>query len=140
MFADLTCGALSELESGRSWSSQEIAMHVAAGAARLRAHGLQRGDRLFILYGNKLEFFVDLLAAWNVGASVVPVDNRLTRFEVDNLARMVTPKIALTDGTVPTALGDALVALESSCSTPATWRRTGNIGTVGQRILRCAAR
>ena len=29
---------------------------------RLRAHGLQRGDRVFILYGNNLEFFVDLLA------------------------------------------------------------------------------
>jgi acyl-CoA synthetase (AMP-forming)/AMP-acid ligase II len=111
MFADLTCGALSELESGRSWSSQEIVMRVAASAARLRAHGLQRGDRLFILYGNNLEFFVDLLAAWNVGASVVPVDNRLTPFEVENLARTVTPKIALTDATVPIALGDALVAL-----------------------------
>ena len=50
MFADLTCGALSELESGRSWSSREIAMRVAAGAAGLRAHGLQRGDRLFIFW------------------------------------------------------------------------------------------
>ena len=111
MFADLTCGALRELESGRTWNSQEIAMRVAAGAARLRARGLQRGDRLFVLYGNNLEFFVDLLAAWNVGASVVPVDNRLTRFEVENLARTVTPKFALTDATVPMALGDALVAL-----------------------------
>ena len=111
MFADLTCGALSELESGRSWSSQEIAMRLAASAARLRVHGLQRGDRVFILYGNNLEFFVDLLAAWNVGASVVPLDNRLTPFEVENLARSVTPKIALIDATVPMALGDALAAL-----------------------------
>jgi len=30
MFADLKCGALSELESGRSWSSQEIAARLAS--------------------------------------------------------------------------------------------------------------
>ncbi len=111
MFAELHCGALSELESGRRWTSQEIAARVASRTAQLRAHGLTRGDRLFILYGNNLEFFVDLLAVWHAGASVVPVDNRLTPYELENLARQVTPKIALTDATVPTALGDLLASL-----------------------------
>lgn len=111
MFADLKCGALSELESGRSWSSQEIAARVASRTAQLRTCGLQRGDRLFILYGNNREFFVDLLAAWNTGASVVPVDNRLTPFELQNIARTVTPRLALTDNTVPPLLGDTLTSL-----------------------------
>ena len=111
MFADLKCGALTELETGRSWSSQEIAERVVRRTAHLRTCGLQRGDRLFILYGNNLEFFVDLLATWNVGASVVPADNRLTPFELENLARTVNPKIALTDSTVPPALGDTLAKL-----------------------------
>ena len=111
MFADLKCGALTELESGRSWSSHEIAARVAGRAADLRNHGLRRGDRVFILYGNNREFFVDLLAAWNTGASVVPVDNRLTPFEVENLARTVQPKIALIDPMVPPGLGDALALL-----------------------------
>lgn len=111
MFADLKCGALCELESGRSWSSQEIAARVASRAARLRSRGLQRGDRLFILYGNNSEFFVDLLAAWTTGASVVPVDSRLTPFELQNLARTVTPRLALTDATVPPLLGEAIASL-----------------------------
>lgn len=111
MFADLKCGSLTELESARSWSSQEIAQRVALRQAGLRAQGLRRGDRLLILYGNNREFFVDLLAAWNAGAGVVPVDSRLTPFELENLARAVKPKIALTDATVPSALPKALAAL-----------------------------
>ncbi len=111
MFADLHFGALRELETGRGWTGAEIAARVVSRTDRLRVHGLRRGDRLFILYGNNLEFFVDLLAAWNVGASVVPVDNRLTPFELANMARQVTPKIALADKTVPPALADALVGL-----------------------------
>ena len=111
MFADLQCGALSELESGRRWSGPEVAVRVARRAEQLRAEGLRRGDRLFILYGNNLEFFVDLLAAWHAGASVVPVDNRLTPFELENFARQVTPKIALIDATVPAALSDQLIML-----------------------------
>lgn len=111
MFAELQCGALSELESGRRWSGPEVAVRVASRAEQLRSEGLRRGDRLFILYGNNLEFFVDLLAAWNAGASVVPVDNRLTPFELENFARQVTPKMALVDATVPAALGDQLASL-----------------------------
>src|SRR4051794_32554437 len=118
MFADLKCGALTELESGRSWSSQEIAVRVTSRAAQMHNHGLRRGDRLFILYGNNLDFFVDLLAAWNTGASVVPVDDRLTAFEVDNLTRTVNPKIALIDARVPPGLRDALAVLGVRFLTP----------------------
>ncbi|HUR71754.1 MAG TPA: class I adenylate-forming enzyme family protein [Candidatus Limnocylindrales bacterium] len=138
MFADLKCGTLAELESGRSWSSQEVAVRVASRADVMRSHGLGRGDRLFILYGNKLEFFVDLLAAWHAGAGVVPVDNRLTPFEVENLARAVTPKIALVDATVPSGLGDALAAMGVKVLSSA--EPTETIPAVLAHSLGCAAR
>jgi acyl-CoA synthetase (AMP-forming)/AMP-acid ligase II len=139
MFADLKCGALSELESGRSWSSQEIAARVASRTAQLHSSGLQRGDRLLILYGNNREFFVDLLAAWNTGASVVPVDNRLTPFELQNLARTVTPRLALTDPTVPTLLGNALASLGVKLLT-AGQLTLDKIPSVPSISLACAAR
>ena len=139
MFADLKCGALTELESGRSWSSQEIAERVASRTAHLRTCGLQRGDRLFILYGNNLEFFVDLLAAWNAGASVVPADNRLTPFELENLARTVNPKIALIDPTVPPGLGDALASLGVKLLTSGELT-IDKISSVRASSLACAAR
>jgi len=139
MFADLKCGALTELESGLSWSSQVIAEQVAGRTAHLRSLGLQRGDRLFILYGNNLEFFVNLLAAWNAGASVVPADSRLTPFELKNLARTVNPKIALIDPTVPPALGDALASLGVKLLTSGE-STIDKISSVRAGSLACAAR
>jgi acyl-CoA synthetase (AMP-forming)/AMP-acid ligase II len=110
MFVDLKIGRLTELLSGRSWSHQELWARLGARHAQYRAQGMQRGDRVFILYGNNLEFFVDLLAAWQVGASVVPVDGRLTLFEVENLARTVMPRFALVDSNVPSTIVTALSA------------------------------
>ena len=139
MFADLKCGALTELESGRSWSSQEIAVRITSRAAQMHNHGLRRGDRVFILYGNNLDFFVDLLAAWNAGASVVPVDNRLTAFEVDNLARTVNPKIALIDASIPPGLRDALAVLGVQFLAPSE-TTLDSVPSASAGSLACAAR
>jgi acyl-CoA synthetase (AMP-forming)/AMP-acid ligase II len=100
MFVDAKIGDLTELASGRSWCSAELSVRLRARCVAFRDQGMQAGDRVFVLYGNNLEFFVDLLALWYVGACVVPVDGRLTPFEVDNLARAVTPRFALIEGTV----------------------------------------
>jgi len=101
MFVDLNIGDLTELASGRSWTGTELSARLIARCAAYRDQGMQRGDRVFVLHGNNLEFFVDLLALWYVGASVVPVDGRLTLFEIENLARTVTPRFAVVDATVP---------------------------------------
>lgn len=138
MFADLKCGALSELESGRSWTSQEIAERVAVQTDQLRAHGLERGDRLFMLFGNNREFFIGLLAAWTRGASVVPVDQRLTPFELENLARTVRPKIALTDAAVPAPLNDLLVSLGVKLVSSAELE-SGRVSPAQSTSLVCAA-
>jgi acyl-CoA synthetase (AMP-forming)/AMP-acid ligase II len=110
MFVDAKIGDLTELASGRSWTGIELAARLSARCVAYRDQGMQPGDRVFILYGNKLEFFVDLLALWYVGASVVPVDGRLTPFEVDNMVRTVTPRFALIDGTVPSNIVAVLSA------------------------------
>ncbi len=110
MFVEAKIGDLTELTSGRSWSSAELTACLRARCVAFRDQGMQAGDRVFILYGNKLEFFVDLLALWSVGACVVPVDGRLTPFEIDNLARAVTPRFALIDGTVSSSIVSVLSA------------------------------
>jgi acyl-CoA synthetase (AMP-forming)/AMP-acid ligase II len=110
MFVEAKIGDLTELASGRSWSSAELAARLSARCVAFRDQGMQAGDRVFILYGNKLEFFVDLLALWYVGACVVPVDGRLTPFEIDNLAQAVTPRFALIDGTVLSSIVAVLSA------------------------------
>jgi acyl-CoA synthetase (AMP-forming)/AMP-acid ligase II len=111
MFFDLNIGNLAEPVSGRSWSRQEIHGQVARRVARFQRHGLARGDRVFLPFGNSLEFFAELLAIWKLGACAVPIDARLTPFEIKTLVAAALPKLAvidhLTEAMVTQALAEA---------------------------------
>lgn len=84
-------GRLTEPLSGRSWSPDEILARVGGRVTFYESIGLGRGDRVFLHYGNSLEFFVDLLAIWHLGGCAIPIDARLTPFEVLTLARSAQP-------------------------------------------------
>ena len=58
-------GALDEPLTGRRWEPPEILERVSARAAFYRARGLGPRDRVFLHFGNNLEFFVELLAIWS---------------------------------------------------------------------------
>jgi oxalate---CoA ligase len=62
------------------------------------SQGIGPADRVFVHFGNTLEFFVDLLALWRLGACVVPIDPRLTPFEVDTMAQAAGPRCSLWQG------------------------------------------
>jgi len=121
MFFDLTPGRLTEPLSGRAWTSGEIVARVFARMQRLQSEGLGHGDRVFVLYGNKLEFFVDVLAAWHSGASLVPIDGRLTAFEIENLARAVMPRLLLVDSPAGAASLSGLAALDVKVIDTTAW-------------------
>ena len=92
MFLDLKVGGLSEPLTGRRWDQAAVLQQVLRRVAWYQKHGLQRGDRVFAHHGNTLEFFADLLAVWGLGACLVPIDGRLTAFEVETLARAARPR------------------------------------------------
>lgn len=121
MFVDLNFGNLAEPVSGRRWDRQEIGRQVALRIARFQAHGLGRNDRVFLPFGNRLEFFAELLAVWRLGACAVPIDARLTPFEVRTLVAAATPRLAVvddaTDKDVIQALGAAGVGVVDTTDT-----------------------
>jgi acyl-CoA synthetase (AMP-forming)/AMP-acid ligase II len=100
MALDLRFGALIEPLTGSRWDRRAIIARLAARIGYLRNQDMALGDRVFIHYGNSLGFFVDLLAAWWLGACVVPIDARLTTFEVEVLARAARPRFSLIDEAV----------------------------------------
>ena len=79
---------------------------------------MSRNDRIFVHHGNKLEFFADLLAAWSLGACVIPIDSRLTQFEVETLAAATTPRFSLWHGgideSIASTFADDVNVLETS--------------------------
>jgi oxalate---CoA ligase len=97
MFLDLQIGRLVEPLAGRSWSPAQVRGEVARRVASYRARGLARGDRVLIRFGNRLEFFAELLALWELGACAVPVDGRLTDFEIANLVRAARPRFVVVE-------------------------------------------
>lgn len=102
MVLDLEPGELCEPLTDRRWQRADVAREVAARARRYARLGLRPGERVFLHFGNRLEFFAELLALWRLGACAVPLDARLTAFETETLARAAGPRFAVVDeGTEP---------------------------------------
>ena len=108
MLLELTVGNLIEPFSGRRWDRSEILRQVARRVARFQKRGLAPEDRVFVAFGNRLEFFAELLAIWRLGGCAIPIDARLTAFEVENLARAANPRLAVVDERTPGSVGDGL--------------------------------
>ncbi|MGH7415876.1 MAG: AMP-binding protein, partial [Candidatus Rokuibacteriota bacterium] len=92
-----TVGQLAEPLTGRHWDAPTVTREVSARAARYQRRGLHPGDRVFLHFGNRLEFFAELLAVWRLGAVAVPVDGGLTRVELERLTETVAPRFSVVD-------------------------------------------
>lgn len=95
-------------EHDTSWA--ELDRRTDALAAGLRAEGVGQGDRIAMLAGNRLEWCEVTIAAWKVGAVIVPINTRFTAPEVayvasDSGARLLFADRALWDST--TQVGQA---------------------------------
>lgn len=121
MMSTLQIGPLSEPLTGRSWSPDEIRARVAARRSAYLQGGLKAQDRVFLHCGNTLEFFVELLAIWSLRGCAVPVDVRLTAFELGTLAESASPVLSVWSSAPPddavaaiTAGGARVVALDEA--------------------------
>jgi oxalate---CoA ligase len=106
-----TPGSLTEAGTGTHWDPDEVQQAVAQRVARFRLHGVGRGDRVFLLFGNSNAFFAELLALWRVGACAVPIDARLSVFELGNLATAAQPRLVVVDHQTDPASVQALQSL-----------------------------
>jgi acyl-CoA synthetase (AMP-forming)/AMP-acid ligase II len=119
MFFDLCPGNIAEPLSGRAWDRRTIMEQVWARVERYRSQGMTAGDRVFLLHGNTIEFFADLCAVWSLGGCAIPIDSRLTQYEVETLTRTAAPRFALAQETLNGGIVSGLLArnvevLESS--------------------------
>jgi acyl-CoA synthetase (AMP-forming)/AMP-acid ligase II len=130
MFFDLEIGNLAEPVGGRAWQRHEILEQVMRRVSRFQRLGLSRGDRVFLPFGNKLEFFAELLAIWKLGACAVPIDARLTAFEIKNLVEAALPRLAVidqkTEPLIIQALAEAGVAAIDTLDIDAEGSADGN--------------
>ncbi len=100
-------GPLTEPLTGRHWDPAEIKRQVGLRIAAYQRLGLERGDRVLIQFGNRLEFFAELLAIWSLGACAIPVDSRLTAFELGKLMAASRARFSVVDDETSSAAPDA---------------------------------
>jgi acyl-CoA synthetase (AMP-forming)/AMP-acid ligase II len=112
MLLDLRVGALREPLSGRYLDPAGCHRQIIARAVFLQRAGLRRHDRVFLHYGNNIEFFVDLYATWLLGGCPVPLDPRLTAFEIETLAVAARPRFSVWDTDPSEGIVTRLRALE----------------------------
>jgi acyl-CoA synthetase (AMP-forming)/AMP-acid ligase II len=101
---------LTEPLTGRHWDERDTQERIQRRVALYLERGMSHGDRVFLHYGNCLEFFADLLAIWWLGGCAVPVDGRLTPFEVDTLVRAAGPRFSVWDRPPEAAMAAVLAA------------------------------
>lgn len=100
-------GSIIEPVSGRRWDRAEVQHQVRLRVRSYRSLGFTQGDRVLVHFGNRLEFFAELLAIWQLGGCAIPVDSRLTPYEVVTLANAAAATFSvIDDDTDPSTLAD----------------------------------
>jgi long-chain acyl-CoA synthetase len=97
MAFDGQIGTLIDPIADRQWDRKEIRRQVAKRVGGYLARGFAPGDRVVIHFGNRLEFFAELLAIWHLGGCAIPTDSRLTAFEVGKLLRAADARYSVID-------------------------------------------
>ncbi|HWH77903.1 MAG TPA: AMP-binding protein, partial [Candidatus Binatus sp.] len=139
MFFETQPGRLIDPVGARTWSGREIIGRVHGRVRHFQHEGLRKGERVFVHYSNKLEFFLDLLALWHCGASLVPIDSRLTVFEIENLARAVKPRLLLVDSAADASLLSGIPGLDLTVVNTANWDAADAILSGSLSNFRCQA-
>jgi long-chain acyl-CoA synthetase len=92
----------------RTYSYTEIANLAWAFAARLRAHGIRKGDAVVVWSENRAEWLVALWGAILEGAVLVPIDYRTSPEYLERVAEKVGARVVLVGHEVDrAALGDS---------------------------------
>ena len=95
--AQVHAGAASVITEAHTVTHADMHKAVQRQAAALSALGVERGDRVVLLVGNRAEVLVLLGAAAWLGAMLVPLNLRLSPGELAQQARDATPKLVVVD-------------------------------------------
>ncbi|HEY3688592.1 MAG TPA: AMP-binding protein [Streptosporangiaceae bacterium] len=100
--------AMSDPETGRSWTYAELGAEVDRLAAGLAAYGVRPGDTVVYQLFNSPEFALLYLAAQACGAVGAPVNFRLAPGETAYILDDSAPKVFVYDASLAGHAGDAL--------------------------------
>jgi acyl-coenzyme A synthetase/AMP-(fatty) acid ligase len=79
----------------RDWYFGELVAKSAGLSGAFAARGVQRGDVVMTLVGNRVEWVLSLLACWRMGAVALPCSTMLRRHDLEQRVAAANPKLCV---------------------------------------------
>lgn len=79
----------------RDWHFGELVAKSAGLSGAFAARGVQRGDVVMTLAGNRIEWVLSLLACWRMGAVALPCSTMLRRHDLEHRVAAADPKLCV---------------------------------------------
>src|SRR5204863_5194334 len=90
----------------REWHFGELIARSAGLSGALAARGVDRGDVVMTLVGNRIEWVLALLACWRMGAIALPCNPQLRRRDLELRARSTAAAFCVADEALAAELPD----------------------------------
>ena len=84
----------------RVWAFGELIARSAGLSGALAARGVDRGDVVMTLVGNRIEWALALLACWRMGAIALPCNPQLRLHDLELRARSTSASVCVVDETL----------------------------------------
>jgi acyl-coenzyme A synthetase/AMP-(fatty) acid ligase len=81
--------------SRRDWYFGELVAKSAGLSGAFAARGVERGDVVMTLVGNRIEWVLSLLACWRMGAVALPCNTMLRRHDLEHRVVAANPKLCV---------------------------------------------
>ncbi len=95
----------------RNWHFGELVAHSAGLSGAFAARGVQRGDVVMTLLGNRIEWALTLLACWRMGAVALPCSPQLRRHDLEQRVAAASPALCVADEEMLGELPDGVPAM-----------------------------
>lgn len=106
----LSLSSITETHTGATLKSEEF---KAAIAERIKSfttdYNLKEGDRVVLLQNNSIEFFINFMALFVIGAVAIPLDKNIKKLELDNVVKSAGPCLVIRDEGIERQLSDVAI-------------------------------
>ena len=92
----------------RDWYFGELIACSAGLSGAFAARGVQRGDVVMTLVGNRIEWVLTLLACWRMGAVALPCNTMLRRHDLEHRVAAANPKLCVGEEALLAELPDGV--------------------------------
>lgn len=87
--------AIDENGERRTWGFGELVARSAGLAGAMATRGVERGDAVMTLIGNRPEWVLSMLACFRIGAVALPCNTQLRGKDLELRVRVAEPKLAI---------------------------------------------